>query len=155
MSIFMRRFLLILMIPLAALLNGCPKPMAFNLYNNSRDDLVVHYMDGDVQWRRQTVLRLADEELSRVKWIERPDGGGKIPVLDTSNGSLNYRHALIAAYSLPPEFITTRPIMEIHLQMEADGFLYAVNPDGPLPRPIPTPQPSGFPIISIGETNRE
>ncbi len=70
--------------------------------------------------------------------------------LTVSQGAVDHRYSLIAAYSPPPEFVTTDRTTEMYLQVEPDGLLYVVKPTQQWPATHSIPQPSGFPIKPVG-----
>ncbi|MGQ0700878.1 MAG: hypothetical protein ACT4PZ_21875 [Panacagrimonas sp.] len=135
-----------LLIPCVLALQGCPKAMTIIIFNHSLKSLIVSYVDGQTGWQSQTQLRLTDAELNRIEWVERPDRTGTMPVLKLIDGAIDHRYSLIAAYSLPPQFVTTGRTTEMYLQIEPDGLLYAVRPTEQWPATILTPQPRGFPV---------
>lgn len=140
-------FLLALALSLALPLQGCPKPTAISLYNNSGGDLVVRYVDGETEWRRGALLRLEDKELSRLVWV--PVGKVRAPVLDVSNGQRALRYPLVEVYSLPSDYVTTGNAVEMQMQLEADGFLYAARPGQRFPASVLNPQPNKFPVEPV------
>ncbi len=141
------RFLLALALPIVLLLQGCPKPTAISLYNNSAGDLVVQYVDGKTEWRRGALLRLEDRELGRLVWVSV--GKVRAPVLDVSNGQRTLRYPLAQVYSLPRDYVTTESVIEMQLQLEVDGFLYAARPGQQFPASALNPQPNEFPVAPI------
>jgi hypothetical protein len=137
---------------LPVLLSGCPKSLSVVIYNNTGQDLVIHYTDGDGAWTNGSLLRLAGDDLNRILWRERPDRM-TIPSLRLSPPDAPARrYDLLGDAALPAGYESNgQESEEWFLQLQPDGRLYAVKPTDRFPADLPNPQPAGFPIPPAAE----
>jgi hypothetical protein len=135
----------------ALLLQGCPKGVAIQLFNNSKEELLIlTQSNGPLKWSTGSSLRFQSGE-NGMK-AARDERDHIVPLLSVKKGTmlLNYK---LSFYGTPDEYIgcsagTTfsSGTIEYRLQLEEDGNLYLVKPGDPFPARSLEPQPTGFPI---------
>lgn len=133
------------------LLQGCPKGVAINVFNNSNEGLSVLVQNNEqLKWGAGTSLSFKSGERSLK--AARDVRGQIVPLLSVRKGAklLSYQ---LSFYGLPDEYIGhssgtafTSGTLEYSLQLEPDENLYVVRPGSSLPARGLVPQPPGFPI---------
>lgn len=148
----MRRILAVAGLMLAMLLlQGCPKGVAINVFNNSNERLSVLVQNNrQLEWDAGTSLSFESGE--RGLKAARDVRGHIVPLLSVKKGGKSFSYQL-SFYGLPEEYIGrssgtafTSGTLEYKLQLESDGNLYVVKPDTPSPTTVLEPQPPGFPL---------
>lgn len=140
------------LILVALLLQACPKGVAIQLYNNSKEDLLVLTQnDEQLKWVAGSSLRFGSEAEFHLKLV-RDARNFIVPLLSVKKGTKLSNYEL-SFYGLPDEYVRyssgstfTSGTIEYSLQLEEDGNLYPVKPGTPLPATNLVPHPPGFPI---------
>lgn len=141
-------------------LQGCPNGVAIELFNNSKEELLILMQDnGQLKWSPRTSLRFQSGEPGLKAARDVRDH--IVPLLSVKKGTmlLNYK---LSFYDTPDEYISysagttfTSGTIKYRLQLEENGNLYLVNPEYPFPARNLEPQPSGFPIKPTRWTDTE
>jgi len=146
-----RYFMLVGLVFAALLLQGCPKGVAINLYNNSKNELTVQTQRNEqLAWGPGSSLRFqSGKSILKATHDER---GNIVPLMSVKKGANSFEYKL-SFYGLPDEYISgstgmtfTSGTIEYNLQLEEDGNLYVVKSGLPVPTKSLKPQPLGFPI---------
>lgn len=147
----MRRILAMVGLLFATLLlQGCPKGVAINVFNNSNERLSVLVQNHEqLEWGTGTSLNFRSGE--RGLKVARDVRGHIVPLLMVKKGEKQLSYQL-SFYGLPEEYVGhssgnafTSGTLEYKLQLEPDGNLYVVKPGSSLPA-SEIEQPPGFPI---------
>ncbi len=134
---------------LAALLQGCPPPQKFDIYNDSSQDLVVLFTDAPVNWPRGTVLEIRREEFQRLQWVRvslSPEMTS--PVLDVAFPEGRFRYSVGKAYAVPAPYELGAKSDIKRFQVRSDKRLYAVSPSTAFATSIDE-QPQDFPLEPV------
>lgn len=148
MAVIQRCLRVVLWLFMAVMLQGCPKQMVVSFLNNSGVDLVIRLTDGFEPWPHGVVWS-TQGRIDRMRWVQDERTGGTVPVLDVVKG-VEVRSYQLSVFPLPNEYLSNGGKSVAHLQLESDGFLYAVKAVQLQSAPVTQPQPSRFPLKPLG-----
>jgi hypothetical protein len=137
-SQMIRRAPLLLLI-IAMLVAGCPRPTTLELQNGSGRDAIIVSGDRREEWKAAAVVvRAADSKL--LEWRQDQDGPTSSPWLVILIGDKKLSFHL--RYVLPREWSRE---FKRRLELRPDLQLYVIRPDG-----VSSDQPPGFPLRAKG-----
>ena len=136
-----------------SLMQGCPRPWQVLLYNNSAETLSVYLKNGErTKWEKDTLLRIGDGcEISwdKLSWVYDQDTNGKTPTLVISNGSRVFTYFLLhTKIPLGYEYMDMESKIAYRMQLEKNYTLYVLKAGTSFPAKKTSDGWLGIPVIS-------